>query len=42
MDKRRVKIIPRVLDAVKLNFPETIQFIEECVEQKFSKENVTV
>ena len=42
MDKRRVKIISRVLVAVKLNFPETIQFIEDCLEQKCSKENISV
>ena len=41
MDKRRVKIISRVLDAVKLNFPDTIQFIEDCLEQKYSKENIS-
>ena len=37
MDKRRVKIISRVLDAVKFNFPETIQFNEDCLEQDCSK-----
>ena len=43
MDKqRRVKIISRVLDAVKLNFPETTQFIEDCLEQKCSNENISV
>ena len=41
MDKRTVKIISRVLDAVKLNFPETKQFIEDCLGQKCSKENIT-
>ena len=40
VDKRRVKII--VLDAVKLNFSETAQFIEDCPEQECSKENVSV
>ena len=30
MDKRRVKTILRVLDAAQLNFPETVQFIEDC------------
>ena len=42
MDKRRVKIISRVLDAVKLNFPETTQFIQDCLEQKCSNENTSV
>ena len=34
MNKRRVKLISRVLDAVKLNFPGTTQFIEDCLEQE--------
>ena len=38
MEKRRVKIISRVLNRVKLNFPKTIQFIEDCLE--CSKENI--
>ena len=42
MDKRRVKIISRVLDAVKLNFPEAAQLIEDCLEQGCSKENISV
>ena len=42
MDKRRVKIISRVLDAVNLNFPEAAQFIEDCLEQGCSKENISV
>ena len=42
MDKRRVKLISRVLDAVKLNFPGTTQFIEDCLEQECSKENISV
>ena len=42
MDKRRLKIISRVLDAVKLNFPDTIQFIEDCMEQEYSRENIAM
>ena len=42
MDKRRVKAILRILDGAKLNFPETIQFNEDCLEQERSKENITV
>ena len=42
MDKRRVKVISRVLDAVKLNFPETTQLIEDCLKQECSKENMSV
>ena len=42
MGKRRVKIISRVLDAVKLNFLETTQFIEDCLEHVCSKKNISV
>ena len=42
MNKQRVKIISRILDEVKLNFPDTIQFVEDCLEQECSKENITV
>ena len=42
MDKRRIKIISIVLDAVKLNVPETTQFIEDCQEQERSQENISV
>ena len=42
MDKRRAKIISRVPEKAKLHFPETIQFIEDCLEQECSKENITV
>ena len=39
MDKQRVKIISKVFEEVKLHFPETIQFIEDCLEQECCKEN---
>ena len=42
MVKQRVKVISRVLDAVKLNFPETTQLIEHYLKQEFSKENMSV
>ena len=42
MDKWRVKIISRVLDAVKLNFPGATQFMEDCLEQECSKGNISV
>ena len=35
-------IISRVLNAVKLNFPETTQFVEDCLEQECSMENTSV
>ena len=37
MDKRRVTIISRALEEVKVHFPESIQFIEDCLEQECSK-----
>ena len=42
MDKRRLKIISRILDAVKLNFPDTLQFIEDFLGQEWLRENITV
>ena len=42
MDKRRIKITLKVLDEVKVQFPETKQFIEECIEQECLKENISV
>ena len=42
MDKRRVIIISRVLEEVKPHFPETIEFIEDCLEQECSKDNIAV
>ena len=42
MDKRRIEIISRVLEAVKINFPDTIQFIGHCLEQECLKENNSV
>ena len=42
MDKQKVEIIIRVLDAAKLNSPETTQFVEDCLEQECSKENISV
>ena len=41
MDKRRIKITLKVLDEVKVQFPETKQFIEECIEQECLKENIS-
>ena len=42
MDNRRLKIISRVLDAVKLNFPDTIKFTEDCLGQQCLREDITV
>ena len=33
MEKRKLKITPEVLNEVTADFPETKEFIEECLEQ---------
>ena len=38
MDKQRLKVISRVLEEVKLNFPETMQFTEDRLEQECLKQ----
>ena len=42
LDKQRLRVALKVLDEVKVKFPETIQFIEGCIEQECLKENVPV
>ena len=42
MGKQRLKIISRVLEKVKFDFPQTIQLIGDCLEQECSKEHLTV
>ena len=42
MDKRKIKIAIKVLDEIKEHFPETKDFIKECIEEECSKENITV
>ena len=42
MGKRRIKIAIKLLDEVKEHFSETKDFIEDCIEQECSKENITV
>ena len=42
MEKRRLKITLKVLNEVKIQFLETIEFIEERREQKCDKENISV
>ena len=41
MDKRRIKVV-KVLDKVKTQFPETVKFINHCLEQESQKENMSV
>ena len=42
MDKRRLRVAFKVLDAVKTQFPDTKQFIEDSIDQEFLKENISV
>ena len=42
MDKRRIKTTTKVLDPVKVQFPKAKEFIDECLEQESSKENISV
>ena len=41
MDKRKFRMALKVLDEVKVQFQETKQFIEECIEQECLKENMS-
>ena len=42
MEKRKLKITLKVLHKVSVYFQETKQFIEENLEKKFVKENMSV
>ena len=41
MDKQRLRVALKVLDEVKVQFPETKQFIEDAIEQECLKENIS-
>ena len=41
MDKKRLRVALKVLDEIKVQFLETKQFIEECIEQECLKENIS-
>ena len=42
MEKRKLKITLKVLDEVQVQFPQTKEFIEERLKQKYLKENIPV
>ena len=42
MEKQKLKITLEVLNEVSVEFPETKQFLEEHLEQKCLKENISV
>ena len=41
MDKKRLKIALSVLDAVKVTFPETQEFIDSTLKEECEKERMT-
>ena len=42
MDKKRLRINLKVLEAVKENFPDTKHFIDEMIEEQCQKEKISV
>ena len=42
MDKKRVKIVSAVLNAVRSTFPETNKFIDSTLKEECEKEGMTV
>ena len=42
MNKRRIKIAIKVLGEVNIQFPETVEFINDRLEQECQKENMSV
>ena len=42
MNKQRLRITLNVLNKVKDQFLETKEFIDDCIEQECSKENISV
>ena len=41
MDKKRVKIVLAVLNAVRSTFPETNEFIDSTLKEECEKEKIT-
>ena len=41
MDKRRLRVALKVLDEVRVHFPDTKQFIEDFIDQECLKENIS-
>ena len=42
MDKKRLRINLKVLEAVKENFPDTQNFIDKMIEEQCQKEKISV
>ena len=41
MDKKQLKVALVVLDAVKIKYPETKQFIDDTMEEECQKEKIS-
>ena len=42
MDKKGIKIAMKLLEEIKNVFPKIAEYIDDCLEQECSKENITV
>ena len=42
MDKHRIKVSTKVLEEVKTQFPETVELINDRLEQKCEKDDMSV
>ena len=42
MDKRRLRVALKVLDEVKIRFPDTKQFIEDLIDEQCQKQKMFV
>ena len=42
MDKRRLRVVLKVLDAVNTHIPEAKQLIEDLIEEECQKEKISV
>ena len=40
MDKKRLRVALKVLDAVKTQFPDTKQYIEDLIDEECLKKNI--
>ena len=42
MDKRRLRVVLKVLGALKEQFPDTKLFMEDLIDEECQKENISV
>ena len=42
MDKRKLRVVLTVLEAVKTQYPDTKQFIEDLIDKECQKEKISV